>query len=149
VYDVGSDDVAHVRNLCSTYLRFHKGERVDVGWRLHFLWYLEALCGHDDRLDALIRLMDTATSARLLVDGKLVDFAQTHVTCAYVLRKDLTRMECFLFGKPREAVLRYVDAVDRFLGRFGVSDPILDKDGFVTWMPSDRAVTSSSQPALD
>lgn len=132
---VTSDDMVHVRNLCSTYLRLSKGERVDVAWRLHHIWYLEALCGRSDRLNQLVHIMDEATSSRLRVDELVVDFADTHVTCANVLREELLPMEHFLFGRPRPEVLAYSDAFERFLWRYGRSDPILEKDGSVRWKP--------------
>lgn len=132
---VTSKDMAHVRNLVSTYLRFSKGERFDVVWRLHHMWYLEALCGRNDRLGQLVRLMDEATSSQLRVDESVAEFADTHVTCANVLRDELLPMERFLFGQPRPEALSYVNAFERFLWRYGRSDPILDKDGSVRWSP--------------
>ena len=129
------NDMAHVRNLCSTYLRFKKGERFDVVWRLHHLWYLEALCEREDRLGQLVRLMDEATSSRLRVNNLVAEFSNTHVTCANVLRRQLLLMEHFLFGQPRPELLAYVDAFERFLWRHGRSDPIFEKDGSVQWNP--------------
>lgn len=134
---VTSDDMAHVRNLVSTYLRFSKGQRFDLVWRLHQMWYLEALCGRDDRLGQLIHIMDEATSSRLRVDDSVAEFAETHVTCANVLREQLLPMERFFFRLPRPEVLAYVDAFERFLWRYGRSDPILEKDGTVRWSPGD------------
>ncbi len=132
---VTSADAAHVRNLCSTYLRFSKGQRFDVVWRLHLMWYLEFLGGRNDRLNQVIDLMDKTNSSRLPVDGLVAEFAETHVTCANVLRREIGPMERFLFGEPRHEVMAYVDAFERFLWRFGRSDVILDKDGSVSWSP--------------
>lgn len=132
---VTSKDMAHVRNLVSTYLRFSKGERFDVVWRLHHMWYLEALCGRNDRLDQLVRIMDEATSSRLRVDESVAELADTHVTCANVLRDELLPMERFLFGQPRPEVLAYVAAFERFLWRYGRSNPIFEEDGSVRWSP--------------
>jgi hypothetical protein len=132
---VTSKDAAHVRNLCSTYLRFCKGQRFDVVWRLHLMWYLEFLGGRVDRLDQLIGLMAAAGSSRLAVDGLVAEFADTHVTCANVLRREIIPMERFLFGQPRRDVIAYADAFEQFLWRFGRSDAILDKDGAVSWSP--------------
>ena len=132
---VTGKDMAHVRNLVSTYLRFSKGQRFDLVWRLHQMWYLEALQGRDDRLGQLVRIMDEATSSRLRIDESVADFAATHVTCANVLRDQVLPMERFLFGRLRPEVLVYVDAFERFLWRHGKSDPILDKDGSVRWSP--------------
>ena len=81
LYQVGtvtSDHMAHVRNLVSTYLRFSKGERFDVVWRLHQMWYMESMCGRERRLDQLIRSMDEATSSRLQVDDAIAEFAETY-----------------------------------------------------------------------
>jgi hypothetical protein len=135
VGDVTGKDMAHVRNLCSTYLRFSKGERFDVVWRLHLMWYLEALCGRGDRLAQLTGLMDAAPTSQLRVDDFTVEFANTHVTCANVLRQELHPMEQFLFGAPRPEVLAYADAFERFLWRHGRSDAIFNADGSVRWSP--------------
>jgi hypothetical protein len=145
---VTGDDMAHVRNLVSTYLRFSKGQRFDLVWRLHQMWYLEALCGRDDRLGQLIRIMDEATSSQLRVDESVAEFAETHVTCANVLRDQILPMEHFLFGQARPEVLAYVDAFERFLWRYGRSDPILDKDGSVRWSP-DGAHNRMVPPSID
>ena len=135
VGSVTADHMAHVRNLCSTYLRFSKGEHFDVVWRLHHLWYLEAICEAEGRLAQLTALMDGATSSRLNVAGAVADFGSTHVTCADVLRGEVLRMERFIFGEPRPSVLAYLDAFERFLWRHGRSDPILDPDGAIRWEP--------------
>ena len=132
---VTSADMAHVRNLVSTYLRFSKGQRFDLVWRLHQMWYLESLCGRKDRLRQLIQLMNEATSPRLSVDGSVAEFADTHVTCANVLREQLLPMENFLFGQLRPEVVEYTDAFERFLWRHGRSNPIVDKDGSLRWSP--------------
>jgi len=133
---VTSEDMAHVRNLVSTYLRFSKGEHFDVVWRLHQMWYMESICGREERLRDLVESMDNATSSRLHVDETVAEFAKTHVTCANVLRDQLLPMERFLYGQPRQEVLAYSDAFERFLWRFGRSDPILNEDGSVRWSPA-------------
>jgi hypothetical protein len=132
---VGGKDAAHVRNLCSTYLRFSKGENVDVVWRLHLMWYLEALGGNAERLAQIVRIMDQATSSRLSVEGTAVEFAGTHVTCANVLRDEIIPMEKFMFGQVRPETMAYADAFERFLWRFGRSDAVLAEDGTVRWSP--------------
>jgi hypothetical protein len=136
VGSVTAEHMAHVRNLVSTYLRFSKGEHFDLVWRLHQMWYMESMCGRKERLSELIRIMDNATSSKLRVDNAVAEFAGTHVTCANVLRDQLLPMEQFLFGGPRPEVLAYSDAFERFLWRFGRSDPILNKDGSVRWSPA-------------
>lgn len=141
---VTEKDAAHVRNLCSTYLRFSKGENVDVVWRLHLMWYLEALGGNTDRLAEVQRIMDGATRSRLEVGGTSVDFGGTHVTCANVLRDEIVPMERFMFGEVRPEALSYVDAFERFLWRFGRSDVVLEKDGSVRWSPD----TAPNRPDL-
>lgn len=128
-------DMAHVRNLVSTHLRFNKGEHFDVVWRLHQLWYLEDLCGRHERLNEVRQLMDTAHVPSLAVDGAIADFSNTHVTCANVLRDQVLPMECFLFGQPRSEVLRYLESFERFLWRHGSSKSIVDDDGHVRWRP--------------
>jgi hypothetical protein len=130
---VTAKDMAHVRNLVSTFLRFSKGQRFDVVWRLHQMWYLDFLCGRSDRLDKLIGLMDNAVSAQLRVENLSADFSNTHVTCANVLREQVLPMEEFLFGHPRSEVLEYIRAFEYFLRRYGKSDTIYNPDGSVRW----------------
>jgi len=130
---VTGKDMAHVRNLCSTYLRFSKGERADLVWRLHQMWYLESLHASQSRLPGLVNLMDTASSPLLEVDGHIADFTSTHVTSANVLRSELTAMEKFLFGGMRPEIVAYVDAFERFLWRYSRTDTITDPDGAVRW----------------
>lgn len=132
---VTAKDMAHVRNLCSTYLRFSKGQRFDVVWRLHLMWYLESLCGRPERLDEVIRLMREAPSPRLNVDGRVADFSVTHVTCANVLRDEMVPMERFLFGEPRPKALEFARAFEDFLWRHGRSDPVANPDGSLRWSP--------------
>lgn len=132
---VTAKDAAHVRNLCSTYLRFNKRESVDVVWRLHLMWYLDSLCSHTDRLNQIINLMDAAQSPFLQVEEITVDFAPTHVTCANVLRDELLPMERFLFGQPRPLVLDFADSFERFLWRHGQTNQIVDENGTVRWSP--------------
>jgi len=132
---VTPEHMAHVRNLVSTYLRFSKGEKFDVVWRLHQMWYMESMCDRKDRLNEVIHLMNEATSSRLRVDSATAEFGETHVTCANVLRDQVLPMENFLFGGPRPEVLAYADAFERFLWRFGRSDTLLNEDGSVRWRP--------------
>lgn len=131
-------DAAHVRNLCSTYLRFSKGENVDVVWRLHLMWYLETLGGRAERMRQIIAVMEGATSSRLDVDGTVVDFSGTHVTCANVLRDEIVPMERFFYGEVRPEALDFAAAFGRFLWRFGRSDAVVDPDGTVRWSPQDQ-----------
>ena len=109
-------DAAHVKNLCSTYLRFTKGESPPINWRLHYLWYLEELAGVPQRLTQLTRQMQAAAEARLTVDGQELDFREADVTCANVLRDGVQAMERVLYGECRPAVRRYLDAFEAFLG---------------------------------
>jgi hypothetical protein len=122
---VGRDSYAHVTNLCSTYLRYQKRERVDVAWRLHYLWYLESLAHESGprRLAALAEAMRRSPSSRLVFEGYHADFSGTHVTCSNVLRQDLLRMEEALFGACRPEAAEYLDAFEQFLQTHGdVSD---------------------------
>lgn len=146
VEGVTGKDMAHVRNLCSTYLRFSKGERCDLVWRLHQMWYLESLHAGHSRLPELIRLMDGATSPLLRVDGNIADFTTTHVTSANVLRSELNAMENFLFGAMRPEIVSYVESFERFLWRYGNSAPITDKNGVICWSP-DKTVSQASLQA--
>ena len=109
-----SDDFCHVKNLCSSYLRFSTGRWVNIAWRLHYLWYLESLVGLR-KLEDVIEQMEHCDGTRLEVDGRTVDFIGTHPTCANVLRSELTRMDEFLFGEVRPEVVQYVDSFWAFL----------------------------------
>ncbi len=109
-----AEDFCHVKNLCSSYLRFSTGRWVSIAWRLHYLWYLESLIGQR-RLDEVVERMENADGSLLEIDGRIVDFKATHPTCANVLRNELTRMDEFLFGEVRPEVVRYVDAFWSFL----------------------------------
>ncbi len=120
---------AHVKNLCSTYLRFMKGEAPRVAWRLHYLWYLEWLTGCEDRLRSASRAMREASSPWLTVEGRRHDFSNVHVTCANVLQRELELMERFLHGSVREDVGEFVAAFRDFLSLFGQSDPIPEVAG--------------------
>ncbi len=144
VHTITEQHMAHVRNLVSTYLRFNKGELFDVVWRLHHMWYLESLCGRKERLSVLTDLMNRAKSSELRVDDMTIDYANTHVTCANVLHKELVRMETFLHGCVRPEVLEYVHSFECFLWRFGRSEPILAKDGSPEWSPDSRGETSKN-----
>jgi hypothetical protein len=136
---VTEKDMAHVRNLCSTYLRFTKGELFDVVWRLHLMWYLESLCGPAGKLQALTALMNSADSPRLCVNNLTADFSRTHVTCANVLRDELLPMEKFIAGELREEVIQYIDSFENFLWRYGQKNTILNPDGTIRWSPNTHA----------
>ncbi|MBS0197406.1 MAG: hypothetical protein JSR77_11675 [Planctomycetes bacterium] len=139
----------HVKNLCSTYLRFLKRAPLKVAWRLHYLWYLESLSGMSDRLTQVIGAMDHAESPVLSVDRLPADFTGVHVTCANVLRGELMSMERAIFGAPRAEAIRYVDAFERFLSRFGSSQTIFNEDGSVAWAPPPNAGGVACAAAAD
>lgn len=107
----------HVRNLPSVHLQLSKGQRPNVVWRLHYLWYLESLAGDESSLLAKAHAMETARSSSLEMNGISVDFGSTDWTCANVLRQELERMELFLFGLVRPHVVAYLDAFFGFLSR--------------------------------
>jgi hypothetical protein len=133
VGSVTASDAAHVRNLCSTYLRFSKGQKFDVVWRLHLMWYLDFLCGRTNRLDQVVQVMAAASSGQIEIDGAVADFSDTHATCANVLRREVIPMERFLFGELRPEVARYAEAFERFLIKHGKSHSIHSPDGAVLW----------------
>lgn len=108
------DGFCHVKNLCSSYLRFSTGRRVTIAWRLHYLWYLESLIGVRSLADVTDRMI-RSDSVCLDIDDRVVDFDGTHPTCANVLCTELTRMDRFLFGEVRPEVVRYIDAFRSFL----------------------------------
>ena len=115
------DSFVHAKNLCATYHRLSNGERMRprVAWRLHFLWYLESLCGENGRLHEIAAAMRAAESPVLTVDGRALDFSCVHPTCSNVLRDDLYRMECAQFGECRPIVEDYAKEFRGFLERFG------------------------------
>ncbi|WP_169976040.1 hypothetical protein [Tautonia rosea] len=117
VPSLGPDAFAHVKNLCSTFLRFNGGQKVDLAWRLHYLWYLESLSEHPERLEEATRAMQEARSSLLTVAGQSVDFQGTHVTCSNVLEKDLLMLEQNLYGGMRPEVSAYIDEFRAFLTR--------------------------------
>ena len=105
----------HVQNLCSTYLRFSRGQRAKVAWRLHYLWYLESLASKDKSLEEVIRAMEASRDQWLTVRNYAADFSTVDPSCADVLRKELSVMDRSLFGKVRPVVERYLDSFERFL----------------------------------
>ena len=108
------EDFCHVKNLCSSFLRFSTGRRVTLAWRLHYLWYLESIAiGRD--LRPITASMEHAKDLQMRVDGQMIDFSGTHPTCANVLESELLRMDRFLFGTVRSSVREFVDAFRRFL----------------------------------
>jgi len=121
---LGVQSFAHVRNLCSTYLRFRKGEQPNVVWRLHFLWYLEDLCGHPENFDAALAAMRKSESPVLRVGTYDADFKGVHHTCSNVLRDEIALMENALHGDVRQRVKDYVAAFASFLDRHGDKRPV-------------------------
>lgn len=125
----------HVKNLCSSYLRFLKRAPLSIAWRLHYLWYLESLSGMPERLAQVKQAMELATSPVLLVEKLPADYSGVHVTCANVMRDELMNMERAIYGTPRDEVIDYANDFEKFLLRFGSSDVIRDKTGKVVWAP--------------
>ena len=140
---VTEKDMAHVRNLCSTYLRFTKGELFDVVWRLHLMWYLESIDDQTGKLQQLTDLMNSADSPRLLVGNLTADFSSTHVTCANVLSEELLPMERFISGTPRTEVFDYIESFEKFLWRHGQKNSLLNADGSVRWSPPSHQSTDT------
>ena len=115
----------HVRNLCSTHLRFTTGRPAKVVWRLHYLWYLEWLAGGDTpeatRMERVAAIMDAADEPVIEIDGLRASFAGTDPTCANILESELGRMERFLVGRVRPEVEAFVCGFRAFLERFAPS----------------------------
>ncbi len=124
VRTINSGDCCHVKNLCSTYLRFVTGRWSKIVWRLHFVWYLETLAGDSKNFDIALNAMRDADDRILVVGNHEVDFADTDPTCANVLRHELTRMEYALFGECRPHVEEYIRAFEMFLCCRNKSDAI-------------------------
>lgn len=116
VADPSDEDFCHVRNLCSTYLRFTRKQPVKIAWRLHYLWYLESLSDHRSLLP-IIEQMAAATGRCLSVDGTEQDFAGVDPTCANVLRDELSRMDAVIHGEVRPETRTFVDGFADFLLR--------------------------------
>lgn len=112
----GEQPFCHVKNLCSTYLRFTRGQHAKVAWRLHYLWYLESIEQGEQRLKKVIDAMDVAKGRVLTAHGYTADFTNVDPTCANVLRTELTAMDTALFGRIRPTVAEYVASFARFLG---------------------------------
>jgi len=124
---VGTTDGAsccHVQNLCATYLRYRSGQTVRLAWKLHSMWYLQAIADSDnDRLIDLADAMDAADGRMLEFNGRTHDFSDVDPTCANVLEHQIRCMEIYLQGTVRPPVERYVDATRRFLARAAESRP--------------------------
>ena len=114
----------HVKNLCSTYLRFSAGRPVKLAWRLHYLWYLEDLVSEDGALEAIVDGMRASQDGVLSIGGRKIPFADVHVTCANVLESELSSMDRTLFGAVRPRVIEYCQAFREFLERFGNDRPL-------------------------
>jgi hypothetical protein len=135
----GDVSFCHVKNLCSTYLRFLKRAPLKVAWRLHYLWYLEEISGKPGRVPQVVTAMDSALGPILEVDQLPADFSTVHVTSSNVLRAELERMEVFLFGAVRPAVAAYLASFERFLRRHGDSQTLRREDGSVIWEATEQA----------
>lgn len=117
VNDLNGEACCHVKNLCSTFLRFSTGRPAKIVWRLHYLWYLEYIGETPSNFLAAIEAMENANSSILKVGNCRTDFLGTDPTCANVLREELHRMEIILHGATRPEVERYIDAFSIFLKR--------------------------------
>ncbi len=109
----------HVKNLCSTFLRFSGGRPAKIVWRLHYLWYLEYLCDMPDNFLRATEAMRAANTSILRVGSYQADFSDADPTCANVLRDELYRMEDVLFGGARPAIKQYINAFEEFLKKYG------------------------------
>jgi hypothetical protein len=118
--DMSHEDVCHVRNLCSSYLRLHSSKPVYVAWRLHYLAYLEDVSmGSDQRMRELMRAMGDSQGHRVRMYGKDVDFSGTDWTCGNVLRRELHKLDEFLFGEVRPVVGEFVERAAEFFASSG------------------------------
>jgi hypothetical protein len=110
---------AHVRNLCSTYLRFVSGDPVNIAWRLHLLLYLWSLTRGEEFLNRYTSQMKVAATSSLMIEDQTVDFSKEHFTCANVLRTQVSMMEKSLYGEVRPTVERFMAASSDFFDQFG------------------------------
>lgn len=111
------EDVCHVKNLCSSYLRLHDGKPVKVAWRLHYLAYLEDVSSSStERMEELTESMRQARGSTLTINSREIDFSDVHPTCANVLKRELFKLDEFLIGEIRDVVRDYVAASAVFFG---------------------------------
>lgn len=115
VNKLNGEACCHVKNLCSTFLRFSTGRPAKIVWRLHYLWYLEYIGKEPSNFFAATEAMENANSAILKVGNYRANFAGTDPTCANVLRNELERLELVLHGPIRPEVERYLNAFSKFL----------------------------------
>jgi len=115
INSLNGEACCHVKNLCSTFLRFSTGRPAKIVWRLHYLWYLEYISNEPSNFHAAIDAMERAESSILNVGNYIIDFAGTDPTCANVLRDELERMELVLHGQTRPKVMQYLEAFSKFL----------------------------------
>ena len=116
VRGLSPEDVCHVKNLCSTYLRMSRGQRVRVAWRVHYLVYLEDVAEDTTkRMEDLTRKMLATRGCELTVHGQTVDFSGVDWTCSNVLERELNSMETMLFGEMRQVVADFITATRAFL----------------------------------
>ena len=134
-----ADDMMHVTNLCSIYLRYRGGRDFEPAWRLHLLWYLQYLAGDEKPMRRATETMRAGESSVIAIEDRSVDFSATHATCGNVVRKAVTRMENALNGETRPEVAAYLNASDRFWSRFGDRSTIKDAQGRVVWQHEDAA----------
>jgi hypothetical protein len=123
----------HVKNLCSTYLRFLRGESFNYGWRLHYLWYLEDRSGKSGRIAEVTTAMETCQDDVLNIDSRMAPFQRVHASCVNVLRNELFAMDAFLFGRAQDDTKDYLDAFARFLLKFGDVSEIRDSENNLCW----------------
>ncbi len=116
---VGAGSYAHVKNLCSTFLRFESGDPFNAAWRIHHLMYLRSLVHGEDYLRKQIDAMNSARSGVLTIEGRQVDFSTEHFTCANVLRDELLLIEKALYNPCRPIVLEFINASVDFFSKFG------------------------------
>jgi hypothetical protein len=133
---VDPSEFCHVKNLCSTYLRFIQNKPAKVAWRLHYLWYLEDLSGYTGRMKQIVRAMDSNSDGVLVVDSRRVCFSDVHASCANVLRTELLAMDHFLFGKTRDDTVTYLDSFESFIHRVGDNTELRESNGTIKWSPN-------------
>ncbi|MHA7814290.1 MAG: hypothetical protein ACX94C_12980 [Phycisphaerales bacterium] len=116
--DLSPEDVCHVKNLCSTYLRTMDGKAPKVAWRIHYLIYLESVsCQREEILEKSTREMNDSQSTQIQYNGMTVECNGTDWTCANVLERELTLMDESLFGSVRPITLDYMQASRGFFKR--------------------------------
>lgn len=111
--------MCHIKNMCSTYLRYLNGEWAKIAWRLHSVWYLEELSGSPSSVAEATEAMDNADGPKLEVGGLVADFSGADVGAVAVLSQEIQKLEEHLHGKVRPRIKKYISSFSNFVEKHG------------------------------